>query len=501
LPAEPAAGPDAERRFARLALLAGLIVHAALLAPILVQPLWLDETATRWLIDGGFGEIGARARAWPTQSVAHGFVARAALELLPAGRPIPEIVLRLPSVAAWALALALLHRLARARLGAIGAAAVVLSALGSTNLLECAAQARPYAFGVLGLVASWTGLAEWSAGRRSRGLVLWALGAVLAAWMHFTLLPGLAAQLPLLARAARSASRAERTRLALAALVALALVAPLAAPFARVAAAGAALSFAERPNPEAVFLVLAPGGIGFVLLAAALAGAATPARAVESRPALPAAWRPLDAAALWLLPAALALGLAHGFGVQVFFPRYLLATLLGAALVAGLAVDRMEPRAARLTLALLVLAVLASPRFGSWPRLDPSDWRAAARRIRAEVAAPGEPVLSITPYVESRSAAHLADLEPGGMLMSMYLAYPVPARVHGLPSVCDELGRTRLETLWRELGLDRRPRTLALVRPGDRYDRCLRDLAPGHRQVPLAVWGRLQLLALERSAR
>jgi mannosyltransferase len=119
--------------------------------------LWLDETVTYWIIEGGYAKIFARAAGPPGQSPIYYLVAW--LAQLADGNNVA--ILRLPSLIAMIAAAWLLYKLAERLFDAETAPLATLVFVCSEQVAFEAADARPYALGLCLLTASCLMLVRW----------------------------------------------------------------------------------------------------------------------------------------------------------------------------------------------------------------------------------------------------------------------------------------------------------------------------------------------------
>jgi mannosyltransferase len=369
------------------------------------QSLWYDELYTA---EVGTAGLPALARAVVTGTGTTSYLADVppsynapyyvvvhlwlAVTRLPAG----ELGLRLLSLVAAVAAVAVLVRAVERLAGPGPAVAAGLAVATSPLLVEYSAEARMYGLAALGVAGAVLGLARWLDGA-PRGLLLYGLasaGAGLAHWFTLPVLAGLAASAVLL-RGRRSRPLVLVTGLA--ALPALSLVALVVLNGTGDSAVGL-IRPAERPLP--VLALQAWTGGSRALLAAVVAAALVAAvRAVRE----PARRPGVVVAACWLLVPLLLLWAADAVR-PVFVPRYLLAALLGAGVLAALGTATGRGRAP-LTAALVALSLAAgAPLLERGPQED-AKGAVAALAARHE---PGTPVVA----VDRRAALALEHYAP-----------------------------------------------------------------------------------------
>jgi mannosyltransferase len=293
--------------------------------------------------------------------------------------PADDLGLRLLSLSAAVIAVAVLTRAVGRLAGArVGLTAGLLAA-GNPFVVEYAAEARGYGLALLATAATALGLARWLDGR---GLAVYALGAAAMGLAHWFAVPVLAG-LALSAVALRG-----RTAVPLLGVTALAAL-PVAALVALAAANGAGgdnVGFIRDTGGAVPWLALEAWTAGSSVLLSATLGAVALGLWRGGRTAVVAAG--------WVAVPVLAVTAAE-LVRPVFVPRYLLPALLGLAVLAGLGVATWRrPVAAGLSAALLACSLWAGlPLLERGPR---ENGRAAVGYLMAQHV-PGEPVVAADP--------------------------------------------------------------------------------------------------------
>ncbi len=390
---------------------------------------WADETVTYWIVRGGAADLIRRCTIWP-----HSILYAAILWAFERIGGHSEAWLRLPSLAAMAVAAWLLYRLARElydRETALSAA--TLFALTSF-IAAAACDARPYAFAVAAAIASTLLLVRWF---RRGGLAAGLLYAAAAALtLHFQVLfaymLGVHALYALAAWRARP--RPSWRQATPAAGLFLLLTFPLALQYSVGFRARHEHAFADPPRFAqllALYLPLELAGALLALAASFLAGYAIRFRRLAVPPGglvLPAAWSVLPVAAM--LSGSL-------FGIHLLVPRYVLPYCAGYALLLGLALRGLEPavvrRAALTTIAVLAVVLsLGTGRAFEHSRFS-GDWKSALALADRESRRDGAPLLFHSQFAESDSA-DWRTLDPATSSVTAPIGYyPVAAPVVVLP--------------------------------------------------------------------
>ena len=145
--------------------------------------LWTDELGTWWVIKDGLTDTIDRALTFHGQSPLYYVIAWAGRHLF--GRS--EFALRVPSLVAAGAAALLTYRLVRRLVDDEAARLTVVAFVGLGGVAFAATDARPYALGLLMVVASTSLLVAWTR-RGGPWFACWyALSAVGVVWVHYML--------------------------------------------------------------------------------------------------------------------------------------------------------------------------------------------------------------------------------------------------------------------------------------------------------------------------
>ena len=408
----------------------GLLVVAALLQlPPLRSSLSLDETGTFWVVKDDFASAISRSWRFQGQSPAYYSLAWAAVEL--GGRS--EAVLRLPSLVAVALATYLVfaigRRLLDAETGFLAAAVFV----ATPEVSYAAVDARPYALGLLALVAATLALIHWVERPRLLAGCLYGLLVALAIDSHYLLATALVAH-PLYAILRwRSGGRPTLVSCAVPIVVATILVLPLATQLVSLAGRARGLSFAATPGWRDLLASLLPPMTPLVLVGALAAWGSGRARTVvwpraatNGTIAFLLGWH--------ALPRLVVFGVSCSTFMKLFVARYMLGAAPGWALLVAFGLRSIEPARGRSLIAVVLLT--ASAVTGASLRHAPEDWRQAAASIRELDPGGKTPVLANTDFIELNQVERLDDPEFRSYVLAPFACYspgvevtPVPLRI------------------------------------------------------------------------
>lgn len=413
----------------------------------------LDETVTHWVIREGLPRLLHRSVQFQYSPVAFLFPwASAAL-----GGP-SEAVLRAPSLLAAALAAILLYQLGREILDREAGllSAVVFCASREAGWAACTA--RPYALGLLAVIASVLFLVRWVK-RRSRADALgYALCASATVYIHPLL------GLMFLVHGLYALSHRDGppgTDRAGVLLLTGALLLPLVPQVLSLWGRRGGLSYAGTPTPEDLFkLLVSPGLAGpllFGLLLAHWAGATSlrGGQAVGLRLLL-----------TWLiLPPTLLFLIAWLTPFKLFVPHYALTSAPALALLVGWLIRCLEPLRARMIVAATVVVLAGVTLRGELRYRE--DWRGAAAAVRL-VEDSDTPIVVLSGLSESSQIDWLVDPERASYLLSPFSAYPVRGRLLLLPS--STVGPGLADHVDRVLSVLVQARRFVLVARGDGRD-------------------------------
>jgi mannosyltransferase len=319
-----------------------------------------------------------------------------------------ELVTRVPSVIAFAVAVALLvdvgRRLFRLRVGV--AAGLLLATNG--RVLEWSQYARTYSLAVLAAVATTTLFLRACRRADRRSFLEYAVAGVVAIYCHFY------AGFVLVAHAAAFLARRPRLRMRLLGEAWLVIAAGLV-PFAVYVVAGTRSPVEWIPplgGREVWQALWFACGANAALLVGAVAGVAVlllQRRTFEAT--LVGGW----------VAAPLLCGAFVSLVKPALVPRFLIVAAPAVALLAAAAIERVRNSVLRAS-AVVAAAALSVPILVHTYTQNPEDWRAAARTARA-AAARGSTIAVLPDFGWRALAVYAPDLErvtaPSGRVMTV----------------------------------------------------------------------------------
>ena len=413
-------------------LLGGLV--AAVIVRLWILPLTsslsLDELGTAWASGAGFGEILARARLFP-QSVPYVTI----VWLARAVGGSSELVLRLPSLAAAALATYWLYRLGRDlfdRETGLYAAGIFVAI---PAICFAAGDARPYAFGVVATTGALWMLVRWMERGKAADALAYALLVSAAVYFQFLF----AAMLPVHAWYAIRRSRRNNAVGPAQLLGVAAGVGVLTAPacwLAREVGRDRALhAFETMPGAAALVRMLVPTGVLAAVIASFLVWWTF--ATARGRRRVPV-WTkpPAESDALWLLalsavvPVVLLFTLSWAIGTSVFVPRYMMSVIPAQALLIAWLLRGIQPVSGRSAVLAGYLVILLLARGLNVAHTN-EDWRGSTAAVRA--ANGSRPVLLSGTYTESRNLAWVRDPRHAAYMAAPLQYYPAGGPTSVLP--------------------------------------------------------------------
>ena len=374
-----------------LALAFGIGIRA------ITSGLWLDETGTYWVIRDGLGSVFNRC---PLGSVAY-YVAAWAGSLL---RPIAgfETALRLPSVLATMAAGWLLFQLGRRLLGRRAALIAVVAFFCLYDVASAMLDARPYALGLLLLLASMFSLVKWLDSSDWRYAILYVAASALLVYTHYLLVLGLAPQLVYAWR--------EKHKMLLLWVGVAVLCLPLAIPLLTLYHARQEHAYLPKPVPLDLFRALAPPTMTATIFLAAILGRAS-RRLTTSVPRI--------FLMVWaFFPPVILFAVSYFHDFSLFLPRYCLSSAPAIALLAGWILSRISPA---WLASMILLAGFVFAYGGAIANRGGDDWRAADAMINAQFS-PNDVVLVASGFAEATPQ----EINRSDAFFAPQVAYPIP---------------------------------------------------------------------------
>ncbi len=302
-------------------------------------PLWLDETVSIYLIQGGFAGIMSR-QVWPDAPTYS-----CLLWVWTKAVGIGEIALRISSILPMLGAVYLLYRAARELFDRDVALIAAIVFCLHPIIIFAAIDIRPYAFAALAINSSILALVHLRHNNSNWLAALFGLSA--ACIVQFQLL--FAVILPALAVCFVALKIGDRKTLGRQFGVALAVFAfaflPVIPRLQYMAHTSGTHVFSPAPSLLELGSTLTLRGLAAIFVVAVLVAAAT--RRLDRR-SQPDGWPVLLCTSLALVPILLLYALSVGTSIHVFVPRYRLVAVPGIALCWALVASRIDSRALRL---------------------------------------------------------------------------------------------------------------------------------------------------------
>jgi hypothetical protein len=428
--------------FARFRAEAGpdLLLHTLL--TLSVVRLWLMPLGSSfWIDEMGTVFVARHGAADPSLAVAPQ-VALSLYYYLPRGAAAlfgsSEVVYRLPSVLAMAIAVALVARVAARLIHPQAAWFAAFACLAISGIDYQAADARPYALGTCVSAAGVLFLVRWLDTARWRDGLLFALFAGLLWRVHLVFWPFYLvfagyAFVRLLGRETRAGWLRTAAVFALAGLTLVPVVAIALSLFhdakAHVIVKPPSLHEFEHSLRWNVVVICAAGAWALSRFGRRAGESPAPrGRLPHSGWILFLAW--------WLCQPVGLFAISWLTGNSVFVRRYLFLMLPGAALTATAAVAHFTPPARMkwLAVALAAVGLAALGNWGQlWPAHEHSDWRGAAQKVNELALGPDTPVICPSPFIEARPPVWRPDYQMPGFLYSQLPVYPIGGKAYLFP--------------------------------------------------------------------
>lgn len=404
----------------------------------MLSSFWLDETVTWWVIEGDLETTIRRAFEYQ-QSPFYYVIAWGARMTFGSS----EFAVRLPSLVFAACAGWLLFRLAARLHDREVARLVVLAFVASPWMAYAASDARPYALGVLSIIAAGLALVRWLDEGKRRDGVWVAIACAASIWAHYLFGITVVALLAWGAyRVARTPTpvtwRAFGSAIAGTAVLSAPLISHLLSLWER----AESLTIPGHPTLEWLMTYLVrPAAVGGLLLGVIVARLMGPLRG-DVPPARGNAW------ALWATWAAAApvglFVLAAVSPLEFLTPRYSASAIPALAALVGLVIASLHPAVARRVTAsvmalVAVIALTGTLKFGE-------GWREAAAFVR-DHAGRDTPILLRAGLIESDQPSWVADPKRSQYLTAPAAAYDFGADVVPMPYVVDEAAKRYFEAL------------------------------------------------------
>jgi Dolichyl-phosphate-mannose-protein mannosyltransferase len=356
-------------------------------------PLWLDETVSIYLIQGGFAGIMSR-QVWPDAPTYS-----CLLWLWTKAMGMGEIALRISSVLPMLGAVYLLYRAARELFDRDVALIAAIVFCLHPIIIFASIDIRPYAFAALAINSSILALVHLRHNRSNWLAALFGFSA--ACIVQFQLL--FAAILPALAICFVALKIADRKTLWRQLGVALVVFGfaflPVIPRLQYMAHTSGMHVFSPAPSLLELGSTLTLKGLAAILVVGVLVAAATRKLDLRSRAE---GWTILLCTSLALVPILLLYAVSVGTSVHVFVPRYRLVAVPGIALCWALVANRIDSRALRLLVCTTVMAATAAIHLTTpFLRQHQYSWKYALEFAEKNASADDAPVLICSDIPES----------------------------------------------------------------------------------------------------
>jgi mannosyltransferase len=397
----------------------------------LTASLWLDETVTFWSVCKGIVPAISRSQFWPGQNLLYTIIAALAIRV---GGP-SEAVLRLPSLLAALGTAWLLFRLGKRLFDReTGVLALVVFA-SMQEMSKTAPNARPYALGLLMVVASMLELVRWLDTGNKRHLLGYVMFATAVVYFHYLFATIYFVQAIYTTYRLRRGGPIRWPHLIAAVAIIGLLISPLVLNAVRVKRVSTKAVFAATPDFGEAVSSLMPAALGAGIFAGLLLGYVLYRKAsVSERPAMSSEIAVLLLS--WLLIPIITLFAGSRLtDFKLFVYKYYLPSILALALLVAWGIRILLPEKVRVWVAVgIVLAAIAS--FGSHHlRVNPhlEDWRAAAEAVRNANLGEETPVLVRPGLIETAKATWDISIDRDSPLLCPLSKYPMPGRIVLVP--------------------------------------------------------------------
>ena len=413
------------------AALAGAAVVRLWIMPMTAS-LWLDETITYWTACKGMSAAISRSQFWPGQNVLYSLIAALALRL--GGNS--EVVLRLPSLLAALATIWLLFRLGTRLLDRETGLLAVVVFVSLQEMSETAANARPYAIGLLLVVGSMLQLARWLDTGRARNLLGYVILTAAIPYFHYLFATVFLVHAAYALYRSRGEGRVRPAGLLGAAALVGILLSPAIWNAIHANHISAASSISSTPDFEKLVSALMPVVLGAGILVGLLLGyvwfrQVSAGERLEVSP---------DTALLlicWLvIPIVACFAVSRLTGFKIFVSRYYLPAFPALALLVAWGIRSLVSEKIRVCVAggIVAAALLSFGTHHLWVNPHLEDWRTAAQTIRAASVDGNTPVLVRTGLVETEKPSWGLDIDRDSPLLAPLSRYPIPGRIILVPA-------------------------------------------------------------------
>jgi Dolichyl-phosphate-mannose-protein mannosyltransferase len=407
-----------------------MLVGALWLLP-LGSSLWLDETGTFWIVQGGFGQTIHRALE-SSGSIPYFVV----VWLFKTIGGSSEVVLRLPSIISMGVATYLLYRLGKRLFDREAGILAAIVFVASGWIVFEAGDARPYAMALMAMIASFYFLVRWLDEGRPLDAVLYVAASALTVATQYLIALALLAGIPYALQRRGRTTRVTTKHLVLAWSAIAILALPVLPNLISLWKEKASHASVVDATPGTVVHFLFPSVVVVSVAIAYLAGRWFGPFRVKVQPAAPSTGWLLGA---WFVVSPVILFLVTFVSVQLVWVRYFLPSVAAASLIVGWALRSISPYRLRqiavVAFALISIVELISLRHVSRAEgFGRDDWRDAAATERRVVESASTPVLVRPGFVESNDISLFSNPETRSQLLSPLAAYPMKGNIIPMPS-------------------------------------------------------------------
>jgi hypothetical protein len=439
----------------------GLVAVRLWIMP-LGSSLWLDETGTYWTVQNGLSQIASRSYS-PPQSTTYFFVAGIAVAIAGAS----EIVLRLPSVIAMALAAVLLYRLGKRLLSQEAALLATLVFVCWKEVTFAACDARAYALGLLAVIGAALFLVRWLETGHYPDALGYAVLASLTVYLHYLFAVMFLVHAAYAGFIYRKDKAASLSSFCFVAVIITVLLSPLLPGFSTLISSGSIFSYVADPGVDQFLEILTPSAlVGGAMAGLLVAYFIQPAGRLFNPLERP---KSILLLILWaIVPGLVMFAISKLTPYKVFVPRYLLCHVPGLTLLAGWTLQGIRPAHKQLIVAcFLVIASLSSsaPLRHTTFLHGGENWRDAIGTAAAIAKGTQMPVLVHTGFQLPFQQALQSDAAAASRLLAPLSLYPISGNVVPLPFRPDRSCEVYLQSLAtnRLQGVDR----FVLISRGD----------------------------------
>lgn len=484
-----------QREWDPYVLAVGLIGVASLWIRPLWSSLWLDETGTFWVIQGGLRDVFQRGLDFQGQFPLYHVLLWGWIKLFGTS----EVALRLPSVIGAAVAAWLCYRLASRLLGDLrGASLAACVFVLLPPVAFAAGDARPYALALATLLGATLALVRWLASQRPRDAIAYLVLAAVTLYLHYLFALALVPHLFLALKILRKDGRQVGRIVVLAAAALAVLMLPTVPHLIDVFGRRRAMSLMTFGSVAELLAWIVPPAVVVAYLAGRFAKVPNDGR--RSRTAETVPRETLMFLAMWLvLPPAILFLVSSISGVGLFAQRHYLSSVPALASLAASAFAVLTPRRQRIaivTLGLIVLLMHPAPHHTPWR----SDWRAAAEAVNGVVERADVPVFVYTGFSESSEMDRILDDERSRPFLAPFTAYPIEGTTYPLPFSLTTQAEAYASRILADVAPDATQIVLITTELKETYDVWLaeRTSALGYRRREVGEFGDIRVVVFER---